>query len=156
MYILVPRATLATVDTIRLRRRARRLAIDVDEPYYARLLDHGRALQLETISEPLALEMRIEGAKLAEAVAVFVRDQLYDARVVPVLRSFRERGGRIADLEAELASTCQAFERFVTEAHAAYVHALAARAARLIGAEPLAHDTVTSAPSLGTLPAAGS
>src|SRR5262249_58715766 len=102
--LLVPRAPPARADTTRLRRRARRLAIDLDEPYYARLLDHGRALQLETISEPLALEMRIEGAKLAEAVAVFVRDQLYDARVVPVLRSFRERGGRIADLEAELAA----------------------------------------------------
>jgi len=160
MYILVPRAILATLDTIRLRRRGRRLVVDLEEPYYTRLLEHGRALQLERISEPLALEMRIEGAKLAEAVAVFVRDELYDARVVPVLRAFRERGGRIADLEAELASTCQAFEpaleRFVTEAYAAYVHALAARAARLIGAEPVGHDTIASTPSLGTLPAAGS
>jgi hypothetical protein len=160
MYVLVPRAVLAVSATFGLRRRGRRLAIDLDEPYYARLLEHGRALQLETISEPLALEMRIEGAKLAEGVAVFVRDQLYDARVVPVLRSFRERGGRIADLEAELAAACQAFEptleRFVTQAHAAYVRALAARAARLIGAEPVGHEGIAPTPALGTLPGAGS
>ncbi len=160
MFILVPRAVLAMLDTITLRRRRRQLAIDLAEPYYARLLEHGRALQLETISEPLALEMRIEGAKLAEAVAVFVRDQLYDARVVPILRAFRERGGRIADLEAELASACQAFEptleRFVTEAHGAYVRALAARAARLIGAEPVGHEALAPAPALGSLPGAGS
>jgi uncharacterized protein DUF2868 len=158
--ILVPRALLAVSATIGLRRRGRRLPIDLDEPYYARLLEHGHALQLETISEPLALEVRIEGAKLAEAVAVFVRDQLYDARVVPVLRSFRERGGRIVDLEAELATTCAAFEpalaRFVTEAHAAYVRALAARAARLIGADPVGHQSVAPAPALGALPGAGS
>jgi Protein of unknown function (DUF2868) len=160
IYVLVPRALLAVAATLGLRRRGRRMAIDLTEPYYARLVEHGRALQLETISEPLALEMRIEAAKLAEAIAVFVRDRLYDARVVPVLRSFRERGGRIADLEAELATTCQAFEpaleRFVAGAHAAYVGALAARAARLIGAEPAGHESVAPAPALGALPGAGS
>ncbi len=160
IYVLLPRTLLAVAATLGLRRRGRRIAIDLDEPYYARLLEHGRALQLETISEPLALEMRIEAAKLAEAIAVFVRDQLYDARVVPVLRSFRERGGRIADLEAELATTCQAFEpaleRFVTEAHAGYGRALATRAARLIGAEPTGHESLAPAPALGTLSGAGS
>lgn len=160
LYILVPRALLAAAATLGLRRRGRRLAVDLDEPYYARLVEHGRALQLETISEPLALEMRIESAKLAEAIAVFVRDQLFDARVVPVLRGFRERGGRIADLEAELAAACEAFaptlERFVAQAHAGYVQALAARAARLIGAEPAGHQSVATAPALGTLPGAGS
>ncbi len=160
MYILAPRALLAAAATVRLHRRGRRLAVDLDEPYHARLLEHGRALQLETISEPLALEMRIESAKLAEAVAVFVRDQLYDARVVPALRGFRERGGRIADLEAELAATCEAFaptlERFVGAAHAGYVRALAARAARLIGAEPVGHEAIATAPAVGARPGAGS
>ena len=87
--------------------------------------------------------MKIESAKLAEAIAVFVRDQLYDARVVPVLRRFRETGGRVADLEADLAATCEAFspqlERFVISAHDDFVRALAARAARLIGADPVGH-----------------
>jgi hypothetical protein len=81
MFILVPRTLLALSATLGLRRRGRRMTIDLDDAYYARLLEHGRALQVEAISEPLALEMRIEAAKLAEAVAVFVRDQLYDARV---------------------------------------------------------------------------
>jgi hypothetical protein len=72
----------------------------------------------------------------------------------------RERGGRIADLEGELATTCQAFEptlvRFVTGAHASYVRALAARAARLIGADPVGHESVATTPALGTIPSAGS
>jgi hypothetical protein len=160
VYVLVPRAVLALTATLALRRRSRRAALDLDDPYYARLIEHGRALQLERITEPLALEMRIEGAKLAEAIAVFVRDQLYDGRVVPILRAFRDRGGRIADLESDLGTACEAFaptlERFVADAHATYVRALAARAARLIGAEPVGHDAVAAAPTLSTLPHAGS
>ena len=139
---------------MRMRRRER-LPVDLNDPYYARLIDHGRALQLETISEPLALEMKIESAKFAEAIAVFVRDQLYDARVVPVLRRFREAGGRVADLEAELAATCEAFspqlERFVISAHDDFVRALAARAARLIGADPVGHDEVATRPEMQML-----
>jgi hypothetical protein len=160
LYVLLPRSLLAVAATLALRRRSRRAAIDLDDPYHARLIEHGRALQLERITEPLALEMRIEGAKLAEAIAVFVRDQLYDGRVVPILRAFRERGGRIVELETELTTACEAFaptlERFVADAHAMYVRALAARAARLIGAEPVGHDAVAAAPTLATLPHAGS
>ncbi len=164
IWVLVPRALLAALATWRLRRRGRRLAIDLGDPYVARLVEHGRALQLETISEPLALEMRIESAKLAEAIAVFVRDQLYDARVVPVLRRFRDQGGRVADLEAELAAACDAFaptlERFVASAHEGFVRALAARAARLIGAEPVGQRSLppglAAGPALGPLPAVAS
>src|SRR5262249_19260589 len=49
-----------------------------------------------------------------------------------------------------------ALERFVTQAHAGYVQALAARAARLLGAEPVGHEAVAPAPALGPLPGAGS
>jgi hypothetical protein len=159
LALVLPRAILAGLAAMRLRRIGR-LPVDLADPYYARLLEHGRALQLEAISEPLALEMKIESAKLAEAIAVFVRDQLYDARVVPVLRRFREEGGRVADLEASLAATCEAFapqlERFVISAHDGFVRALAARAARLIGAEPVGHQAVATRPELEMLPMAGS
>jgi len=159
LAIILPRAILAALATARLRTRER-LTLDLDEPYFARLVDHGRALQLEAISEPMALQMKIESAKLAEAVAVFVRDQLYDERVVPVLRRFRDEGGRIADLEAELATTCEGFtpalERFVASAHDDFVRALAARAARLIGTDPVGHESVATRPELRTLPSAGS
>ena len=159
LAIILPRGLLAALATARLE-RSERLRLDLGEPYFARLVEHGRALQREAISEPLALEMTIESAKLAEAIAVFVRDQLYDARVVPVLRRFRDEGGRIADLEAELAATCEAFtptlQRFVSSAHDQFVRALAGRAARLLGAEPVGHESIATPPELRALPATGS
>lgn len=158
LSILVPRALLALHATLALRRR--RPALDLDDPYHARLIEHGRALSVEGIAEPLALALRIESAKLVEAIAVFVRDRLYDGRVVPALRAFRERGGRIADLEAELGRECRAFapalERFVEEAHATYARALAAQAARLIGRDVKGDEAAAPPPALAALPGAGS
>ena len=37
-------------------------------------------------------------------------EQLYDTRLVPRLRAFRERGGSVTSLEREMEAECQAFE----------------------------------------------
>ena len=150
LAIVVPRAALAALALRRLR--AERLPIDLADGYYARLVEQARALRLETLTEPLGLELRIESAKLAEAIAVFVRDQLYDARIVPELRRFRDEGGRVVDLEATLATTCQAFapqlELFVRSAHDDFVRALARGAARLLGTDASRHALLAQGPEL--------
>ena len=49
----------------------------------------------------------------------FVGSKLYDEQIVPRLISFREKGGRIADLKSDLTSTTVAFlpkiQSFITD-----------------------------------------
>jgi hypothetical protein len=49
-------------------------------------------------------------AKLAESVALFVRERFFDIRVAPTLLQFRNKGGRISELEAEIAAAREAFQ----------------------------------------------
>jgi hypothetical protein len=54
--------------------------------------------------------VRVECAKLSEAIAVFVADRLFERELLPILARFRREGGRIDALEGELRATCERFE----------------------------------------------
>jgi hypothetical protein len=47
---------------------------------------------------------------MAESAALFVRDRYFDRSVAPVLLQFRNRGGRISDLEREILAARDAFQ----------------------------------------------
>jgi hypothetical protein len=54
-------------------------------------------------------EVAARSNKFSAEVAAFVGSKLYDEQIVPKLISFREGGGKIADLKSDLKTTTEAF-----------------------------------------------
>jgi hypothetical protein len=139
LFILVPRTALAALASLRLRRRRGDVRLALDDPYYRDVIGRAKQVQLDRISEAITSDVRGELASFAEGVAGFVCERLYDARVVPRLHEFRERGGRIAELEASIAAGCEGFEPELEEhlgrARLGFESSLGRAVARTIGAE---------------------
>lgn len=102
LVVIPARVALGVLASRRAARAAADVRIDLAEPYYAERIDavrHGLGLRLR---EGVAKAYRLEVAKLSESVALFVCEGFFDTSVAPALVGFRNRGGRILDLEAQL------------------------------------------------------
>ncbi|HEX2198024.1 MAG TPA: hypothetical protein VHG88_05300 [Burkholderiales bacterium] len=73
-------------------------------------LRSARDSHIHRLREDIATIVRSGVAKLAESVALFVRDRFFDIRVAPTLLQFRNKGGRISELEAEIHAAREAFQ----------------------------------------------
>jgi hypothetical protein len=111
LAVVLPRLALAAWQSSRIRRLSGNLALPLDH-YYG-----------EVIEGPIRLLIEKEVAEQAQTfsakIAGFVATKLYDEQIVAKLISFRERGGKIADLKSELTSTTVAFlpkiQSFITD-----------------------------------------
>src|SRR5262249_20350498 len=92
------------------RRASDRVGVDLSEGYYAETIHRAREGQIHRIRDQVVTTIRVAIGSFAESVALFVRDQFFDKTVAPTLFSFRNKGGRIADLETELANSTATFE----------------------------------------------
>jgi hypothetical protein len=99
--VVIPRASLAVWQSLRIRKLRDRLGLPLDS-YYGHVIEG-----------PLrsAIEQGVEtaGADFAQNVASFVVSRLYDQQIIPALRKFRQQGGRLADLKSEIAKLSEAF-----------------------------------------------
>jgi hypothetical protein len=109
LFVLVPRGALAIAASFALRARRGGVQLDLAEPYFRDLLAAAGHFQLEDLKDRIRSDVRIECAKFAEGVAVFVAQRLYDERLVPCLEAFRREGGRLDELERELGRRAEAF-----------------------------------------------
>jgi hypothetical protein len=139
LFIGVPRAALVAAVSMRLRRLRGDVRLDLGDPYYREVIGRAKRVQLDRISDTITSDVRGELGGFAEAVADFVCENLYDARVAPRLRAFRERGGRLAELEEKIAGECTAFQAELEEhletARREFESSLGRAVARTIGAE---------------------
>ncbi len=110
LFVVVPRTLLAGAATLRSRRRRHRIVVPLDDAYFESLLANVHKIQIERIEAAIGGDVRSATAQLAGDVADFVCVRLYDARLVPKLRAFRDRGGSVTSLEREMEAECQAFE----------------------------------------------
>ena len=109
--IAVPRSILALAAARRAAREASALQVDLGaDEYYAARLRAARDSHMHRLREDIVGVVRSGVAKLAESVALFVRDRFFDLHVAPALLRFRNSGGRISDLEAELHRAQAAFQ----------------------------------------------
>jgi hypothetical protein len=139
LLIVGPRLLLAIATSARRRALARRIAPDLGAEYYQGLLATARALQVRRVADAIAEDVRRECKAFAERVAAFVCEELYDARIVPRLETFRGEGGTIAALEETIAKECQVFEpklaRHLPLAQQDFERSLSRSIARTIGAD---------------------
>ncbi|MCX5740490.1 MAG: DUF2868 domain-containing protein [Proteobacteria bacterium] len=110
LFVVIPRVLLAAAATLRSRRQERAVALPLDDAYFESLLAGVRKIQIERIETAIGGDVRSATAQLADAVADFVCGRLYDARLVPKLRAFRDAGGSVESLERQMEDECQAFE----------------------------------------------
>jgi hypothetical protein len=110
LFVVIPRTLLAAAATLRSRRRQRAVALSLDDAYFEALLAGVRKIQIERIETAIGGDVRSATAQLADSVAGFVCERLYDARLVPKLRAFRDAGGSVQSLERDMEAECQAFE----------------------------------------------
>jgi hypothetical protein len=111
LVVLVPRAALAAAAARRAHREAAGLQVDLQgDDYYLARLRTARDSHIHRLREDIGTIMRSGVAKLAESVALFVRERFFDIRVAPTLLQFRNKGGRISELEAEINAAREAFQ----------------------------------------------
>ncbi len=154
--VALPRAILALLARRRARRAAEAVEIDLSEPYYRDALRSAREGQIHRIREGVANAIRAEIASFAESLALLVRDRFFDRRVAPVLQRFRARGGRISELEAELALEREGFEAELEEplrrCEREFQQRVRASVAGIVGAELTRKLPRLSAIDSGSLP----
>jgi hypothetical protein len=111
LIIVIPRAALAAWQWRNIKRRRSDIGLRLD-PYYGEVIEAPvRALIEKEVAN---------GAKqFSEDVAAFVGRKLYEERIVPRLRQFREEGGKVSELKSEIRSLSEAFvpqiESYVSE-----------------------------------------
>lgn len=110
LFVVIPRTLLVATATLRLRRHERAVTLALDDAYFESLLAGVRKIQIERIESAIGDDVRSATAQLASAVSDFVCERLYDARLVPKLRAFRDAGGSVQSLEHDMEAECQAFE----------------------------------------------
>ncbi len=115
LVILVPRAILAALAVRHAGTLADRIEVDLSEPYYAETIRAAREGQIHRVRDGIANAIHLEIGKFSESVALFVRDRFFDKIVAPRLLSFRNKGGRLSDLETELAEQKIRFEPELSE-----------------------------------------
>ncbi len=110
LFVVAPRTLLALRAAWRERRIGSLLDLRLEAPYYQRVVEEARSLQVERVAEAIRTDVRIESGKFSEALAIFVGTRLYDERIVPRLARFREEGGRLTQLEADVRQECEGFQ----------------------------------------------
>jgi hypothetical protein len=110
LFVVVPRALLMLAATVRRGVLARRLDVSIDDDYYESLLAEVRRAEIERIEGAIDVDVTAAADRLVESIAGFVCERLYDARLVPKLRAFRDTGGSVEELERALAAECEAFQ----------------------------------------------
>ncbi len=110
LVILVPRAILATLSARHARMGARSIQLDLSDAYYVEKIYTAREGYARRIRDEITATLHLEFAKLAESIALFVREDFFDKIVAPTLVTFRNRGGRIKDLEVQISDSTAKFE----------------------------------------------
>ncbi|TRZ54304.1 DUF2868 domain-containing protein [bacterium] len=99
--IVIPRAVLAGWQWRNIIQRRKDIGLRLD-PYYGKIIEAPVRALIEK-------EVANEAKQFSEDVAAFVGQKLYQERIVPRLRQFREEGGKVSELKSEIRSLSETF-----------------------------------------------
>ena len=109
--VVLPRLALSAWESTRIDRLSKNIGLPLDR-YYGEVIEGPIRLLIEK-------EVAAQAQRFSAEVADFVASKLYDEQIVPKLVSFRQAGGRVSDLKAELTSMTVGFlpkiQSFITD-----------------------------------------
>ena len=137
LFILIPRGFLTLVTTTRLRRARRSVHLDLQDAYYAEVLEKARTVKPRELEARVRSAVREECLEISEQFGRFVCAELYDARIMPRLIKFRETGGTLRRLEDDIRAECHSFgpelQAQIVKAGEALERGVAQRVKQLLG-----------------------
>lgn len=110
LAVVVPRLGMAAVSSLAYRRTLGRLGLSPDEPYVRGLLAAAARLDVQKVQDDIRADITQAFDDFRTRLADYVASELHEKRIEPELDGFRERGGKLSDLEARLDERCRAFE----------------------------------------------
>ena len=156
LFVLVPRAVLASLAGRRARRASACVTVDLADGYFAAIIRGAREGQIRRVRHGIEATMRLELGRFADAIASYVAGQFIDGHITPTLRRFRQEGGRIADLEKAIADQEVRFEPELREKLRAeqprLEESIRAGIQAVVGKELAAGTTLTGNIPEGSLP----
>jgi hypothetical protein len=108
MYIFIPRSVLAIYYYTRAKRA--KPVLDMDDPYFLDRILKDRESLMDIIREGIREIISKKIKKTGETISAFVINDYYEKIIAPTLVSFREKGGKLRDLEDDLFDSQEAFE----------------------------------------------
>jgi hypothetical protein len=108
LYVFVPRILLASFYAMKAKRSLRN--INLAQPYFSENILKDRASLVELVREGLKEIISKKIDKTGKTISSFVIRDYFDKIIVPILISFREKGGKIKELEKSLFDSQQQFE----------------------------------------------
>lgn len=123
LFAVVPRLIAASLSAASAQRWAAHVTVPLDDDYVRRLVQLARRRErwLRDLREGVVGCVDEAAATTAHTLARTACEELFDGRIAPALAAFRARGGRIADLEAEVHALAEAYGETLA-AHARDVH----------------------------------
>ena len=113
LYVLIPRTLLAVHYAHKAKKAFKPL--DFSEDYYQNQVLKYKASIIKTVKNGIDDIINKKTEVLSNRIADFVVKDFYDDQIVPVLLNFRKNGGKISDLEKELAQVQKQFEPILME-----------------------------------------
>ncbi|HWP65650.1 MAG TPA: DUF2868 domain-containing protein [Candidatus Limnocylindria bacterium] len=149
----LPRLGLALANAAAYRRALGCICLDPQDRYVREMVALAARLDAREVRQSIEHDVRAACQRFADDVAVFVADELWDRRIVPTIERFRERGGTLVELDAQLAECCRTFEATLATEVARAQRALEGRLAEQIAwrlgeiepADAIASDRVQAA-----------
>ena len=108
LFIFVPRTIFAVYFARKAKKSFRN--IDISQLYFVDHILKNRESLISVIREGIREIISKKIKKTGETIAEFVIKDYYEKIIAPILVSFREKGGKIRDLEKELYGSQEKFE----------------------------------------------
>jgi hypothetical protein len=131
LFAVLPRLAAAALAGARARRAAANVAVPLDDDYVRGLVQAARRRErwLRDLREGVVACVDEAATATAQHLARTACEELFDGRIAPALAAFKARGGRIADLEAEVHALAEGYATTLA-AHAGDAHDEFVRAVR--------------------------
>ncbi|MDH5203123.1 MAG: DUF2868 domain-containing protein [Nitrospirota bacterium] len=139
LYVIIPRTFIIFLYANKISREKKRMKIDWSDDYFQTRIRLAQESRIKKLREDIENTVTLELAKYSESIAVYVREKLYNKKIVPIMKEFRETGGRIKDLEDNTEQICIRFEKdmqkYMINAQDDFQKSLSAQIARVVGRE---------------------
>jgi len=139
LYVIIPRTFIIFLCANKITREKKSMKIDWSDDYFQTKIRLAQESRIKKLKEDIEHTVMLEFAKYSEAIAVYVREKLYNKNIVPILKEFRETGGRIKDLEDNTEQICKRFEKdmqkYIINAQDDFQKSLSAQITRVVGRE---------------------